>query len=1303
MKILKSSRRPASAGRALALAALLLTAAVAQTNPSGSTRILTVAGGGYATNTPAKAAPVVRPSAVALDPLGRGFYVVDEVAETSLLRFVNTTGRPVTLAGTTVEPGAINLIAGGGSRIEDGAARDVDLSLLAGLVADPTGNAVYFVSPVTSGLRALNVSTQPFNVLGRLLAPGQVTTVFQPSRTDFRSLVLDPQAGAFYYIATAARSSLRVVYRVDATLNEAVYAGGGDPGMSTNGDGGPAVGARLVSPMALAVDSQGNVLIAEGGDSRGIPPGAVRRVDTGGTISTLADNLEFPTGIAVAPDDTAYVALGNRQQVLRLRPNGSRSIVAGDNSAAACDLISNPTCGDGGPALSASFSMPGSTDQRTLVMAADEAGLLIPDLRYRRVRYVNLGASPVTVAGTPIDPLHVDSVVGSGAPPPYDNSPATAAELQAPLGVASDAEGNLYISDSGRGRLRFVNRTAGPITLFAGTPSEQIVQPGDIVSLNNQPGQAPQDDRMSTATFFTPQGLAVALNGIFVVDSQGGRLYPVLSPQGRRTGLVRFINTSAADVTLFGGIVVPPGQIRDVAGVRPNVTPSGIGDGGPATRAVIFPTDVALDPAGNLYIADQGNNLIRKVDALTGTITSLKAQEGDEVKDLKTDGATGIAFDSSGRLYIADTRKNRVLRQDAPGGLAFTTIANATLGLDRPRDLTVDASGLVYVTNTGTHEVLRISAPANTLGTVQVIAGTGQAGFSGDGGAAKQARLNLHNPGEAPNDVQVTANIVTLPNGDRAFTDTLNNRVRLLVQSANAAPALAPAGNQSLDEGARLTLAFAAADADGDALTFSLTGKPAFGTFTDNGNGTASLTLAPGFSDAGAYNLTLTVSDGDLSDTRSFTLTINDVSPSPGGCVGTVAAGRWRGEYFNNVSLGGEPVMVRDDGDGPLDLNWIFGGPSSTCGLGVDLFSARWTREVNFEGGNYRFTVRRDDGVRLYIDGVLKLDRWEPAVGTSHSVDIQLAAGSHVLVVEYFENTRAARVKLTWQKDAPQPGENRAPVIDQISNQTASSGQTVNTAITFRDPDGDPVSLSLQNAPRFVSLVNVGPGSATLRVAPLGPGDQGSFVGVTVRAEDGRGGVAQSNPFSVTVAPQANRPPLAFAGPLPGTIVAPDDRGALVRLSGNASSDPDGDPLTFSWTDNGAVIATAAVAEVRLAVGSHSIVLTVSDGRGGTRSAGPQLVNVTAPAPLTVRSINPSSGKRGETLTAIVNGTAFQQGASVRVEGDFVFADTDFISGTQLRVRIVVSVRATLGARSITVTNPNGASATLPHAFTVEQ
>src|SRR4029453_10412626 len=115
--------------------------------------------------------------------------------------------------------------------------------------------------------------------------------------------------------------------------------------------------------------------------------------------------------------------------------------------------------------------------------------------------------------------------------------------------------------------------TTTPITLFAGTPSEQTVQPGQIVSLNNQPGQSPQDDRISTATFFTPQGLLVTANGIFVVDSQGGRLYPPGSASGRRTGLVRFINTSAADVALFGGIVIPPGQIRGWAGVRPNTIP----------------------------------------------------------------------------------------------------------------------------------------------------------------------------------------------------------------------------------------------------------------------------------------------------------------------------------------------------------------------------------------------------------------------------------------------------------------------------------------------------------------------------------------------------------------------------------------------------------------------------------------------------------------------------------------------------------------------------------------------------------
>src|SRR5262249_19044285 len=84
------------------------------------TTITTVAGGGFGSDVPAKAAPMVLPTGVTFDPLGRGFYVIDEVDGTSLLRFVNTSTSPVTLSGVTIQPGSINLIAGGGVQSSDG-------------------------------------------------------------------------------------------------------------------------------------------------------------------------------------------------------------------------------------------------------------------------------------------------------------------------------------------------------------------------------------------------------------------------------------------------------------------------------------------------------------------------------------------------------------------------------------------------------------------------------------------------------------------------------------------------------------------------------------------------------------------------------------------------------------------------------------------------------------------------------------------------------------------------------------------------------------------------------------------------------------------------------------------------------------------------------------------------------------------------------------------------------------------------------------------------------------------------------
>lgn len=750
---------------------------VSAQNASGpSITISTIAGGGFSSNIPVKQAPMGLPSGVALDPQSRGFYVLDEIDSASLLRFVNTTTDNITLAGTMVFSQHINLIAGGGLQLDDGvAARDTGLATVTGLAVDPSGNAVYLSTPAGGGIRVLNVSTQNFTVLGKTIAPGKIVTVFTPSFADFRSLALHPLTNELYFIGDNA------VYKLDANGNQTTYAGDGNQATSvaSNGDNGPATSAHLTVPLSMAFDTQGNLLIAEAG-VRNIP-GSVRKVAAANnhTITTVATNLEYPMGLTISSDNNAFVALGNIQQIVRISSAGVKTVVAGNNSGLVCNTQTKPTCGDGGTANNADLSLPGSTDSKSLTMAADAAGFYLPDLNYKRVRYVNLSGATVAIAGTNIGAQKIDSIAGNGIAPPYDHTPATATELQLPTGVAADEQGNFFISDIGRNLLRFVNRGTGPITLFANTAWAQTVQPGQIITLNNNVGER-IDDRISTTQFSSPQGLALTSKGLFIVDSQGGVLFPPTF-QGKRTGMVRFLNTSSSDVTVLG-VTVPPGMCSIVAGLpqgtaKPNI-PSTINDGALATKAIIFPTDVAVDASGNLYIADQGDNRIRKVDTTTGIINTFYGNGSAPLLN----AATGVVLDNMGRLLIADTRNNRILRQDASDSMNFSVIADNSLGINLPRGLTVDTSGKIFVTNTFTNQVLQIIAPDNGLGAVSVIAGTGEAGFSGDDGDAGQARLNLPNP--SSNNLQVTAEIVALSNGVLAFTDTNNQRVRLMVRHA---------------------------------------------------------------------------------------------------------------------------------------------------------------------------------------------------------------------------------------------------------------------------------------------------------------------------------------------------------------------------------------------------------------------------------------------------------------------------------------------------------------------------------------
>ena len=130
------------------------------------------------------------------------------------------------------------------------------------------------------------------------------------------------------------------------------------------------------------------------------------------------------------------------------------------------------------------------------------------------------------------------------------------------------------------------------------------------------------------------------------------------------------------------------------------------------------------------------------------------------------------------------------------------------------------------------------------------------------------------------------------------------------------------------------------------------------------------------------------------------------------------AIANWKGEYFPNVSLGGSPTVVRDDAQ--VSFNWGDGAPAG--GIGADLFSVRWTRNVDLAAGTFRFTVRADDGVRLWVNNTLLIDAWKDQSATTYVADVHVPGGAVPLRVEYYERGGAALVEVAWASSSSPAG-----------------------------------------------------------------------------------------------------------------------------------------------------------------------------------------------------------------------------------------------------------------------------------------
>jgi len=679
----------------------------------------------------------------------------------------------------------ILLLAGGPVAL----AQQYTISTVAGGAPPPTPASALSVSighPRKLAVTSAGVYFSSGNSVFKLDGSGTLTLVAGNSRAGFSgdggpavsAQLNSPQGVAVdssgnVYIADSANNRVRVV-NPSGVIN--TFAGNGDisqPGFW--GDSGPATDANLHLPTGVTVDSSGNVYIAVASDN------TVRIVTTDGMINIFAGagyigyygdtgqanvaGLHGPQDVAVGSDGTVYIADTGNAVIRAVAPGGIISTVAGTANAAGY-------AGDGALATKAALSSPYG-------VAVDKSGnLVIADYGNNRIRKVDKTSGNIsTVAGTgnvgfagdgsaatgailnlptgvaldssgniyladslnnrirKIAGSNIATVAGNGGMSSGgDSGPAASAQLNAPLGVAVDTAGNLYIADTLNNTIRRVS-VGGTISTFAG---------------NSVPGNSGDGGAPTAAQLNGPQGLAVdAAGNLYIADTQNHKVRKI----------------SGGVISTFAG--------SGTAGYS--------GDGGQAAAATLnAPFGVAVDAAGNVYIAEFSNNRVRKVDT-KGVITTAA---GNGISGYSGDGATAtsaqlngpqsVAVDAAGNLYIADTENNRV-RQVRPDSTISTIGGNGLAGyaadgvpatatqVGNPTGVAVDGFGNLYVAD-GNARVRKIYP----TGFIATIAGNGQRGYSGDGGAASGARLS------APSAVTVDTS------GNVYVADTLNNAVRLL-------------------------------------------------------------------------------------------------------------------------------------------------------------------------------------------------------------------------------------------------------------------------------------------------------------------------------------------------------------------------------------------------------------------------------------------------------------------------------------------------------------------------------------------
>jgi len=511
---------------------------------------------------PATKAELDNPVAIALDGSGN-LYIAD--LDNQRIRVVNTGTKAITVANATVQPGDIATVAGTGTQGysgDSGPGTKAELDNPNGVTVDGSGN-LYIADTDNQRIRVVNTARNSVAVANITIQAGDMATVAGNGTLSYAgdgesavgASLYDPEDVAIdamgnVFIADLDNQRVRVVNTgtkaitvANVTIqpgNIATVAGTGTQGYS--GDSGPATKAELYNPVAIALDSSGNLYIADLDSQR------IRVVNTGTKATTVANATIEP---------------------------GNITTVAGKGTQG--------YSGDGGPATKAELDNPNG-------VIVDGAGnLYIADTDNQRIRVVNTGTKPITVANVTVQPGDIATVTGTGRKGYSGNSgPSTTAELHYPIGLAVDDSGNLYIADTNNDTIRVVNTGTKAITV-----ANTTIQPGNIATVAGTGSYDYNGDGLAiinegipatSAPIYDPAGVAVDSAGnIYISDTYNQR--------------IRVVNAKGIIHTIAG------------TGIYGNT-----GDNSPAESAMLaYPYGIKLDSAGNIYFADSGNHRICKI------------------------------------------------------------------------------------------------------------------------------------------------------------------------------------------------------------------------------------------------------------------------------------------------------------------------------------------------------------------------------------------------------------------------------------------------------------------------------------------------------------------------------------------------------------------------------------------------------------------------------------------------------------------------------------------------------------------